>query len=249
MTLLASYPIHTFRHLAEMHPLWNHKFMVKCRAGQLTFSEVRCLAVGMYQFCREFNRILAGILSCCPEPGAQLVILENLYDEMGEGDPHRSHPALFRRFTRELGIDDETLETLPTAPETQGMIETYLSLPHQYGYLAAMGAVCFASEGIVNILYAQLERGIKGVAPFSKDSLIFFDLHIDLDGNHAAKLEAIVETQIQTSEEAKRVQRAIGATMNARVRFFDGIERQATELASPGKTHPRLKCGLRAEVR
>jgi pyrroloquinoline-quinone synthase len=233
MTLLASYPIHTFRNLAETHPLWNHTFLGKCRAKQLTLSEVRCLAVGMYQFCREFNRILAGIMSCCPEPSAQLIILENLYDEMGEGDPKRSHPALFRPFTRELGIDDETLETLPTEPETQGLIETYLSLPHRYGYLAALGAVCFASEGIVNALYAQLQNGIMGAAPFSKESLVFFDLHIDLDGDRAAKLEAIVAPRMQTAEDAKRVQRAIGAAMNARVRFFDGLERQIIKLSSP----------------
>lgn len=233
MTFLASYPIQAFRNLAETHPLWNHTFLVKCCTEQLTLAEVRCLAVGMYQFSKEFNRILAGIMSCCPETSAQLVILENLYDEMGAGDPHRSHPAMFRRVTRELGIHDETLETLPTSPETQGMIETYLSLPHRYGYLAALGAVCFASQGIVNVLYGQLQKGIKGAAPFSKDSLIFFDLHIDLDGAHAAKLEAIVEPRIQTSEEAKRVQRAIVAVMNARVRFFDGIERQTIKLSSP----------------
>ncbi|MGB6168406.1 MAG: iron-containing redox enzyme family protein [Geitlerinemataceae cyanobacterium] len=232
MTQLASYPIHTFRNLAEQHPLWNHNFLGKCRAGKLTLSEVRCLAVGMYQFSKEFNRILAGIMSCCPEASAQLVILENLYDEMGEGDPRRSHPALFRRFTRELGIDDETLETLPTSSQTQALIETYLSLPHRYGYLAALGAMCFASEGIVNALYVQLHNGISGASPFSKDSLVFFELHIDLDSDRAAKLETIVEPRIQSVEEAKRVQRAIGAAMNARVRFFDGIDRQAAQLGA-----------------
>lgn len=232
MTVLASYPIQTFHHLAENHPLWKHPFLAKCRTGRLTLPEVRCLAVGMYQFSKEFNRILAGIMSCCSDESVQLIILENLYEEMGEGNPTRAHPALFRHFTRELGIDDTTLETLPASHETQALIETYLNLPHQYGYLAALGAVCFASEGIVNVLYGQLQKGIAGAGSFAPESLIFFDLHIDLDGDHAAKLEAVVEPRITTAEEAKRVQRAIGAAMNARVRFFDGIDRQAAELGS-----------------
>lgn len=232
MTVLASDSTVTFRHLTATHPLWNHPFLVKCRRGQLTLTEVRCLAVGMYQFSKEFNRILAGILSCCADTGAQQVILENLYDEMGQGEPNHSHPALFRRFTRELDIDDDTLEHLPLSPETQGLIATYLNLPHQYGYLAALGAVCFASEGLVSTLYPQLQNGIIGTTSFPPDSLIFFELHIDLDGAHAAKLEALLEPQIQTIEETKRIQRAIGAAMNARVRFFDGIERQAAQLAS-----------------
>lgn len=232
MKLFASDSTLTFRHLTATHPLWNHPFLVKCRGGQLTLSEVRCLAVGMYQFSKEFNRILAGILSCCADERAQQILLENLYDEMGQGDSHRSHPALFRRFTRALDIDDDTLERLPLSAETLGLIATYLNLPHQYGYLAALGAVCFASEGLVKSLYPQLQKGIVGAASFPRESLIFFDLHIDLDGAHVAKLEAIVEPRIQTSEETKRVQRAIGAAMNARVRFFDGLERQTAELGS-----------------
>jgi pyrroloquinoline-quinone synthase len=89
----------TCREITQTHPLWNHEFLLKCRKGQLTLLEVRVLAVQMYQFSKNFNRILAGIMSCCPDTSAQLVILENLYDEMGNGDPDRSHPELFRRFT------------------------------------------------------------------------------------------------------------------------------------------------------
>lgn len=220
----------TFREVTANHPLWNHEFLSRCRTTQLTLAEVQVLAVQMYKFSKEFNRILAGILSCCPDEQAQRVILENLFDEMGQGNPKLAHPELFRQFTRALGIDDATLASIPTEPETQHLIDTYLNLPRQYNYLAALGAVCFASEGIVSTLYAQIQRGIAEAASLPQEALVFFDVHIDVDDSHAANLAALIEPRITTTEVAMDINRAILDAMNARICFFNGILRQTSAL-------------------
>jgi pyrroloquinoline-quinone synthase len=220
---------HSLREITDNHPLWSHDFLKRCRTGNLSLQEVQVLAVQMYKFSKEFNRILASILSCCQDESAQLVLLENLFDEMGRGDASQCHPELFRRFTRALGINDNTLAALPIAAETRALIETYLRIPHQYGYLAALGAVCYASEGIVSSLYTQLYKGIVGAAPLPKESLIFFEVHIDVDDSHAAKLAAVIEPRITMNEEEIKVKLAIVEAMNARVQFFNGIERQIYE--------------------
>ncbi len=136
---------------------------------------------------------------------------------------------MFRKFTRALGIHDETLAALPTAPETRALIETYLQMPHKYGYLAALGAICYASEGIVNSLYTQLYKGIVGATPLPKESLIFFEIHIDVDDSHAAKLAAVIEPRITMNEEDIQVRLAIVEAMDARVQFFNGIQRQISK--------------------
>lgn len=218
-----------FRKIVKSHPIWEHNFLHKCRRQQLTSVEVRLLAVQMYKFCKEFNRILASILSCCENEDAQLVILENLYDEMGRGDSQQYHPELFRKFTRVLGIDDKTLDILPKTPETHRLIETYMGIAPKYGYLAALGAVCYASEGIVNTLYTQLYKGITGTANFTRESLIFFEVHIDLDIDHAKKLAELIEPNITNSQQETQISQAIIEAMDARVQFFNGIERQISD--------------------
>ncbi|MEH2201110.1 TenA family transcriptional regulator [Nostoc sp.] len=229
MIQTSSLLINSFREITVNHPLWSHEFLIRCRAGNLFLPDVQVLAVQMYKFSKEFNRILASILSCCEDESSQLVILENLFDEMGQGDITQSHPELFRQFTRALGIDDVTLAALPTAPETSALIETYLQMPHKYGYLAALGAVCYASEGIVSSLYTQLYKGIVGAAPLPKESLIFFEVHIDVDDSHAAKLAAVIEPRITMNEEDIKVKLAIVEAMDARVQFFNGIQRQISK--------------------
>ena len=223
----------SFLDLTKSHPLWSHPFLTQCKTGRLELLEVQVLAVQMYKFSKEFNRILAKILSECPDEHAQWVILDNLMDEMGQGDLTQAHPELFRRFTRAIGISDAELERIPTAPETAAMIDTYLGLVPQYGYLAALGAVCFASEGIVNSLYSQLYRGIQEETPFSKESLAFFEVHIHVDDDHAANLAALIEPRIESEFQALNIHRAVLDAMNARVLFFDGIQRQVAQKTQP----------------
>lgn len=219
----------SFLNLTKCHPLWSHPFLRRCETESLDLKEIRILAVQMYKFSQAFNRILAKILSECPDELAQWVILDNLFDEMGQGDLNQAHPELFRRFTRAIGISDSELANMPAEPETIAMINTYLNLVNQYDYLGALGAVCFASEGIVNSLYAQLYQGIQGQTPLSKESLIFFELHIHIDGDHAGKLAELIEPRIQTDLQAQNIYSAVLEAMDARVNFFDGIQRQIAQ--------------------
>ncbi len=222
--------LRSFELLAQMHPLWAHPFLARCGGGDLTLAEVQILAVQMYKFSKEFNRILASILAACPDESAQFVIVENLFDEMGQGDRDLVHSELFRRFTRAIGIDDAQLAARPTAMDTQCMIDTYLSLSEQYGYLSALGAVCFASEGIVNALYTQIYHGIRGCGPLSPADLMFFEVHIGVDDSHAANLANLIAPRLRTEAQVVAMQQAIGAAMDARVQFFDGIGRQIAAL-------------------
>ncbi len=216
----------SFERLAQMHPLWTHPFLARCGNASLSLAEVRILAVQMYKFSKEFNRILASILACCSDESAQFVIVENLFDEMGQGDRDLVHPELFRRLTRAIGIDDCQLAAMPTADETQFMIDTYLGLSQEYGYLSALGAVCFASEGIVNTLYTQIYHGIRDCGPIAAEDLMFFDVHIHVDDSHAANLANLIGPRLQTEAQRALMEQAISSAMDARVQFFDGILRQ-----------------------
>jgi pyrroloquinoline-quinone synthase len=231
--MTSSFVSQSLRDLAQNHPLWEHEFLARCRQGEINLSEVQALAVQMYKFSKEFNRILAGILSRCPDESAQLVILDNLFDEMGQGNAQLAHPELFRKFTRALGVDDATLASLPANPETQTLVDTYLNLAQDYGYLGALGAVCYASEGIVNVLYRQIYQGIAGAAPFTPESLVFFEVHIEVDDGHAAQLASLVEPRITTEAQMLTVRRAVLAAMDARVQFFNGVVRQSIEARDP----------------
>jgi pyrroloquinoline-quinone synthase len=186
----------------------------------------------MYKFSREFSRFLAKALAVCPHEGVRVIIAENLWQELGGGDPARSHPVLFRRFTRALGIDDVALEAIPAEPETAKLIDAYLGFAEKYGVVGALGAICYASEGIVGALYAHIQTGFTRTIQFEKDALVFFDLHIHIDDGHADKLEYVIEPLLNTPHDVNAVRMAIDEALDARCRFFDGVLRAAEQAAA-----------------
>lgn len=223
-----------FGALLPNHPLWQHEFLRRCRTQQLSEKAVKILASQMYRFCCDFSRILANTFVRCPDEYARVVMADNLFDEMGNGDQKRSHPELFRRFTRALKISDEELEQLQVEPETQSLIDTYLALPDRYGYLASLGAICYASENIVAALYTQLLSGIESSVSVPDDALVFFESHVGLDMEHANALIDLVNRGVKTFAEARKVVLAIKEAIAARIRFFDGIERCVRRASNTG---------------
>lgn len=225
--LTATDPARRFRQLAQAHSLWGHPFVERCRAGRLTVEQVRVLGSQMYRFSREFTRFLAKALAASPHEEARMVIAENLWEELGEGDPERSHVALFRRFTRALGLSDAQLAAIPPTPETAALIDTYLGLSDRYGVIGILGALCYASEGIVGALYSQIEAGLLSTIAFEPDDLVFFDEHIRVDDGHADHLEAVLLPCLGSPREVEIVEAAIQEALDARCRFFDGVLRAA----------------------
>jgi pyrroloquinoline-quinone synthase len=215
-----------FRHVAQSHALWHHPFVERCRAGQLTLAQVRVLGAQMYKFCHQFPNFLALALASCPQDDARIVIGENLWEELGEGDPLRAHAALFRQFTRALGFDDSQLSVLPALPETAALIDTYMGLSNRYGVLGILGALCYASEGIVAALYSHIQGALRQVASFDRHALMFFEVHIDVDDGHADKLESILLPMLRTPQDELVVEQAIRTAMDARCAFFDGVLRE-----------------------
>ncbi len=220
-------PSARLRQVARAHRLWRHPFVGRCRTGGLTLPQVRVLSTQMYKFCREFPCFLAAALLACRDEEARMVIGENLWEELGEGDPQRAHAALFRRFTRALGFDDAQLEAVPAQPETRALIDTYLGLAERFGVLGILGALCHASEGIVATLYAHIQRGLLQAGAFEPAALVFFELHIHADDGHADKLESVLLPLLRTPQDMQRAERAITAALDARCDFFDGVLRAA----------------------
>lgn len=212
-----------FRQIARNHALWRHPFVKLCRAGRLTLPQVRVLGAQMYQFCHAFPCFLASALATCRADDARLVIGENLWEELGEGDSERAHSALFRRFTRAIGMTDEQLAAVRVEPETKALIDAYRNLSDAFGALGILGALCYASEGIVAALYSHIQKGLRQAGPFDAGALEFFEVHVHVDGGHADKLESVLMPMLRTPEDVRRVELAIRIALDARCCFFDGV--------------------------
>src|SRR5574341_1461456 len=73
------------------------------------------LAREFQPFCFEFPLFLAAAISHIRDGRSRLLLVSNLYEEHGNLDIERLHPALFRKFMHGLGVEPESIEKLDPA--------------------------------------------------------------------------------------------------------------------------------------
>ena len=100
-------------------------------------------------------------------------------------------------------------------------------MSQRFGTAGILGALCYASEGIVAALYSHIQHGLRQAITLSDDALTFFTVHIHIDNDHADQLEAVLEPMLQRPGQAPAVEQALLEAMDARCRFFDGVMRAA----------------------
>ncbi|MCP6497902.1 iron-containing redox enzyme family protein, partial [Klebsiella pneumoniae] len=72
---------------------------------------VRTFAIQYYRHVRVSRLYLAALISNCHrDEGLQLALASILFYEYGGLNPEETHPALYRRFLKALGIGEEEWE-------------------------------------------------------------------------------------------------------------------------------------------
>ena len=111
------------------HPALGHPFLERFGDGDAGEEGVRTFAIQYYRHVRVSRLYLAALISNCrDDEGLQLALANVLFDEYGHLNPEETHPALYRRFLRALGISEEEWEAPRTLPEIELYIESHCAL-------------------------------------------------------------------------------------------------------------------------
>ena len=143
---------------------------------------------------------------------------------MEKMDNSHTHPALFRVFTRALGIKDEDLEATQPLLSTQHFIETYKKLYLESPFLKAMGAVGPGTECAVPVMYVPILEGLKKHGKFTDKELFFFDLHLPIDEEHCTMICDALTPYVDDEANQELVRNGALEALESRKRFWDGLE-------------------------
>lgn len=132
-----------------------------------------------------FSRPMAALAGKIPTPRLRAEILRNVWEEHGEGDPSRSHGITFQEFLLRLAnVNDADIDRRALWPEVRQFNTALAGACVLDEYL--VGA---AMMGIIERMFCEISGWIgTGVVTrgwMSRDRMIHYDLHEDLDVKHA----------------------------------------------------------------
>ncbi len=205
------------------HPFWQ-------RLAREPF-EMRPLALFLFNIreaiTRGFARRLASVVARVEEDDIRSILAKQLNDELGDGDPLRTHKILFERFVDGLGAwaPDETTGAPELAPGRElgrAQEELYLGRSAYEGVGATLVMEVFGKQAD-QFMGAQLRRDRETLPATVTEWLT---LHEELENEHADESHDLAR-RIPKGSKATLAARGASEVRAACWSFLDGVYRIA----------------------
>ncbi|MGE5306952.1 MAG: iron-containing redox enzyme family protein [Alphaproteobacteria bacterium] len=180
------------------------------------------LAREFQPFCFEFPLFLAAAISHIRDDKSRLLLVSNLYEEHGNLELDRFHPALFRKFMRGIGVEPDSLELDPASPGVQAA-ERVTAICREgpaYKALATLYAIELSFAPICDVIVAGLKH-----LKLSAETEYFWILHSGADVEHAEQLRAALLNVCRSPEDWHSAVELAGEISQMFFTLFDYIAR------------------------
>lgn len=209
--------LEVLREEALGHRINTHPLLEELGSHGLSADSIQLFLDNYYVNNRVFHlHIAAQSLSAPFEMRAEMY--QNLYDELGTGEPDQAHPLLFLESYRSL-TEPEVIRPLPGS---LCLLNTKIFHTFLCGnYLEGVGGLGFLELAMP----AQMEKIFVGLqkSGLPREDLRFWELHITLDQEHGEHWFDEMRPFVQSRENARAILRGGLGILEARSVFYDDV--------------------------
>lgn len=219
----------------EAHPGVNHLFLQRLATSPFSREDYRVFAENHFPLVCAFTSYLELLLLRAPDGDGRLWLSRVLVDEYGEGSEGKDHATLYAGFVRATGGDPEHERGQRVRAPALQFIRTHQELVRRADFLEGLGAVGPGHEWAIPHMFAAVIPGLRR-AGFSEQQIHYFTLHVEQDGDHGRWLEEALARYTTTQHAQALVRRGALASLEARARFWDGVQRAVVRYRQPRAT-------------
>ena len=242
VSLNPSSPVRTFladlRREIESHPGVNHLFLARCATAPFSKQDYRVFGENHYPLVCVFTNYLERLLLRGPSSESKLWLAKVLVDEYGEGSEGEDHATLYGHFLRAAGSSvPDTAHTTKCPLPALEFIREHRRIVTEEPFLVGLGAVGPGHEWAIPKMFDAVIPGLRR-AGFTKEEMLYFDLHVAQDVDHGAWLEEALATFGRTEESRAQIRRGALLSLEARARFWTGVQGAVVRWRQPHAMRP-----------
>jgi len=221
----------------ECHPAVNHLFLNRLATSPFSRQDYRVFAENHYPLVCVFTSYLESLLVRAPESEAKLWLAKVLVDEYGEGSEGHDHATLYGTFLKACGGDPTVEPAGRVRQPAHEFIATHRQIVKTRPFLEGLGAVGPGHEWAIPKMFHSVIPGLRR-AGFSEEEINYFTLHVEQDGDHGAWLEEALARYATNDEARGQIRRGALASLEARRRFWDGVQQAVIRYRQPRAARP-----------
>ncbi len=168
----------------------------------------------------EFVNWFLNTASLTTDISAKIILVENIWEELGEGKKEDAHVSILIQFLEKIGIEINTIKILP---ETKIYLDKMKQITSENFY-KALGSLGPANEYLLKLEYSIMYDSYKILKqkenlPESK----FFQINLTADESHSEKIFNLIDKLSNSEEKKKLVIDGNLEALNAREIFYEGL--------------------------
>ncbi|MGZ4128949.1 MAG: iron-containing redox enzyme family protein [Actinomycetota bacterium] len=199
-------------------------FMIEFAEGRVPKENLARFATSYCFQVDNFKRCVAAVYAKAEPRDVRELMLENLLEEHGEGDPSRDHAQLVARFGRAMGADLPTPYDLDPIPESRQWVERILKICLEEEFVVGLAALSYGIEARTRTMafLGAIYRDKYGIA---EEDLEFFFMHLEADEEHAGRAIELIRKYCTREEQLEQSKRAVAEVLDATRVIAEGMER------------------------
>jgi pyrroloquinoline-quinone synthase len=203
------------------HSILKHDWLIK-REDNMTLPDLKYWLSQEYFVSVDFVNWFLLTASSISDIHSKIILVQNIWEELGEGTVEKSHVMILTRFLRDIHFDFANLIILDeTRLYLNEMKKIILSDPY-----CALGALGPANEYLLKLEYKKIFNAYEKLKTLENlPEASFFKINLEADQSHSALLFSLIERITETEEDSEKVIEGNLKALDARIRFYDGLTR------------------------
>jgi pyrroloquinoline-quinone synthase len=199
--------------------LLEHPFYQAWSEGRLTNEDLAFYSTQYWRQVEAFPGYLDALAERLPDGDVRRIVIDNLSDER-DGD----HPGLWKSFAAALGVANGAIESSTPEPETRSCVDAFRAGMEDSPIPFALGML-YGYESQTPTVARTKVRGLREHYGIEGAGLNYFELHADLDVEHAGELVAALATYTESQAALDEAISGAKAGAEAVWELLDGVAR------------------------
>jgi pyrroloquinoline quinone (PQQ) biosynthesis protein C len=204
-------------------PFWRD-----CFRGRLGIEDVRRWALDVNPVVRDFSHLYLQVAAKCTDERVLTFLATTIYEETCSGVEADSHPTLFSKFMRAIGIAKEDIRAPATTAAGRTFHEFAWTTVHEGWFLVGLGI-----ERPLPAFFAMLARAFQRDLDLTDAAVRYFAVHTVADVKHSQLAARIVSERATTATDQDIVRRVLLHLWNLQQAQLDELHAAGRPAAQP----------------
>ena len=216
-TLTHEFDPRRFSHLVAKSEVTSHRFFQLIQGDSVVAEPLlKEFMRADYLVARGFAQFLAYLISLTDNARVRVLLVENLWDEHGLGDPDEIHFELYKRLLRSVDVDEPVCDK----DQRADFLQLHYDIASK-SVTSGIAVFTYANELLSMFEFSKVRSACERVFPTVDKR--YFETNQKADIVHTKQLEAVLSKLLLSKELEDEAYESTRSALASRAKFYDAV--------------------------